>query len=144
TTQDPMYVIFSAAEKDLLDRRNSIEAGFIVPPEDEEYDVEIVLLDGTVYGHTGRINFRDVEIDPMTGTGQIRAEFPNPDNLLQPGQFVEVRLKGSRRTGATVVPQNAVMQGMQGSYVYVVGEDKKVEMRPVTPTKWEGQNWIIE
>jgi membrane fusion protein (multidrug efflux system) len=144
TTQNPMYVIFSAAEKDLLDRRNSIEAGFIVPPENEEYDVEIVLLDGTVYGHTGRINFRDVEIDPMTGTGQIRAEFPNPDNLLQPGQFVEVRLKGARRTGATVVPQNAVMQGMQGSYVYVVGEDKKVEMRPVTPTIWEGQNWIIE
>jgi len=144
TTQNPMWVNFSVAEKDLLTQRNDIEAGRILAPSNDEYDVNIILLDGTRYSETGRINFADVEIDSRTGTGQIRAEFKNPDGLLKPGMFVEVLLSGARRTETVVVPQNAVMQGMQGTYVYVVGDDNVIEMRPVTPSEWEGENWIIE
>lgn len=143
TAQDPMYVTFSASEKDLLEQRTAEQAGRIIPPAKNDYEVEIVLLDGTVYPQTGHINFADVTIDPQTGTGQIRAAFPNPDGLLKPGQFVEVRVKGAKRTNTIMVPQTAVMLGMQGSYVYVVEKDK-VEMRPVTATDWEGRNWIIQ
>lgn len=144
TAQDPMYVNFTLAEKDILQQRTAEQAGRILPPKDDGYDVEIRLLDGTHYPTSGRINFADVKIDPQTGTGLFRAAFPNPDALLKPGQFVEVYVKGARRTNTIVVPQTAIMLGMQGSYVYVVDEDGKVEMRPVHATDWEGQNWIIE
>ncbi len=144
TTQNPMYVNFTVAEKDLLEYNNKVRAGDIIEPLNGEYEVEIVLLDGSTYPASGRINFSDVEIDPQTGTALVRAVFDNPKGILQPGMFVEVLIKGARRTQTIMVPQNAVMQGMQGSYVYVVGDDKKVEMRPVTPTDWEGLNWIIE
>jgi len=144
TTQDPMWVNFSAAEKDMLTHRNDVEAGRVIPPPNEEYEVEIILLDGTRYSHKGRINFTDVEIDAQTGTGQIRAVFDNPDGLLKPNMFVNVLVKGAKRTKTVMVPQNTVMEGMQGTYVYVVGEGDTVEMRPVTATDWEGRNWIIE
>lgn len=144
TAQDPMYVNFTLAEKDILQQRTAQQAGRILPPKDDGYDVEIRLLDGTHYAATGRINFADVKIDPQTGTGLFRAAFPNPDALLKPGQFVEVYVKGAKRTNTIVIPQTAVMLGMQGSYVYVVDDAGKVEMRPVHATEWEGQNWIIE
>lgn len=144
TAQDPMYVNFTIAEKDLLQMRNAEKEGRIIPPEDNNFEVEITLLDGTRYSEVGRINYADVTIDPQTGTGLYRASFPNPTGILKPGQFVEVLVRGSRRTNTFVVPQKAVMLGMQGSYVYVVDEDNKVEMRPVHATAWEGENWIIE
>jgi membrane fusion protein (multidrug efflux system) len=102
------------------------------------------MLDGTRYSLPGRINFSDVTIDPQTGTGLNRAAFSNPENLLQPGQFVEVHVKGARRSQTIMVPQRAVMMGMQGTYVYVVDNKDKVEMRPVTATDLEGHNWINE
>lgn len=144
TAQDPMFVNFSVSEKDMLEYRNSQNAGRIVVPETENYIVEIVLLDGTVYRERGRINFSDVTVDPNTGTAKHRAVFPNPKGLLQPGQYVEVHIIGAERTKTIMVPQRAVMFGMQGSYVYIVDEDDKVGMRPVTATDWEGKNWIIE
>ncbi len=144
TTQDPMYVNFSISEKDMLEYRNNLKAGRIEAPQTEDFIVEIGLLDKSTYPERGRINFSDVTIDPRTGTGTHRAAFPNPEGLLQPGQYVEVRIIGANRTKTVMVPQGAVMFGMQGSYVYVVGDDDKVEMRPVTATDWEGLNWIIE
>ncbi len=144
TAQDPMYVNFTIAEKDLLQMRNAEEEGRIIPPDDQNYEVEITLLDGTRYSEVGRINYADVTIEPQTGTGLYRASFANPTGILKPGQFVEVLVRGSRRTNTFVVPQKAVMLGMQGTYVYVVDEDNTVEMRPVHATAWEGENWIIE
>lgn len=144
TAQDPMYVNFTVAEKDLLQQRNAEQDGRIVAPDNDEYEVEITLLDGSRYGHIGRINYADVTIDTRTGTGMIRAAFPNPDGILKPGQFAEVLVKGARRTNTIVVPQKAVMLGMQGTYVYVVDDEETVEMRPVNATVWEGHNWVVE
>jgi membrane fusion protein (multidrug efflux system) len=144
TAQNPMFVTFNVSEKDLLEQRNAEQAGRIIAPADDDYEVEITLLDGSRYPFSGHINFADVKIDPQTGTGLVRAAFPNDKGLLKPGQFVKVHVKGARRTNTVMVPQTAVMIGMQGTYVYVVDDAGKVEMRPVKATDWEGRNWIIE
>lgn len=143
SAQDPMFMTFTASEKDMLRYKSDVSAARIVPPENEDYSVELVLLDGSVYEHAGRINYSDVKIDPQTGTGEYRASFDNKDGVLKPGQFVVVNLRGATRKSTVVVPQKSVMQGMQGSYVYVV-HDNKVEMRPVETSDWEGDNWIVE
>lgn len=142
SAQDPIYVNFSISEKDRLQYRKAVQSGAIIAPDNEDYRVQIVQLDKSTYPIEGRINYNDVKIDPQTGTGEVRAEFKN-NGLLKPGQFVQVKLLGAKRTETVLVPQRAVMQGMQGSYVYVV-DKSKVEMRPVTATDWEGKNWIIE
>jgi len=86
----------------------------------------------------------DREVDPATGTIRIAAAFPNPGNILRPGQFGRVRATVSVKEGALVVPQRAVTE-MQGSYlVAVVGNDNKVTIRPVKVGARVGTLWVIE
>lgn len=144
TRQDPIFVNFFVSEREMLDYRRSLEEKRIILPPDGNLDVVVTLLDGTVYPEKGQINFYDVKIDPQTGTALVRAELPNRAGLLVPGQFVKVHLKGAARPGQIMVPQRAVQMGLQGPYVYVVGEENKVEMRPVKTSNWEGKSWIIE
>ena len=144
SAQDPMFIEFTVSEKDLLQYRRDVSSGHILAPEQSDYKIRIQMLDKSYYAQEGRINFSDVKIDPQTGTAEVRAVIANPDGFLKPGQFLQVHVLGARRTETVMVPQRAVMQGMQGSYVYVVGSDSKVEMRPVTASGWEGRNWIIE
>ena len=144
TAQNPMYVNFTVSEKDMLEYRNLVDSGRIKAPALGDFEIGIELLDGTLYPEVGYINFLDVVIDPTMGSGTFRAEFKNDDGVLKPGQFVKVYILGAQRTSTIMVPQRAVMQGMQGTYVYVVDEENKVTMRPVEATNWEGLNWIIE
>lgn len=144
TAQNPMYVNFTVSEKDMLEYRNLVDSGRIKAPALGDFEIGIELLDGTLYPEVGYINFLDVVIDPTMGSGTFRAEFKNDDGVLKPGQFVKVYIRGAQRTSTIMVPQRAVMQGMQGTYVYVVDEENKVTMRPVEATNWEGLNWIIE
>ena len=83
-------------------------------------------------------------LQPNTGALQLRAEFPNPQHTLLPGQFVRVRLLGLKRNDAILVPQRAVQQGLNGPFVYVLADSNKVSARPVTATAWQGTQWIIE
>src|SRR3546814_8969064 len=71
-------------------------------------------------------------IDTQTGTIRVRATVPNPDETLLPGQFVRVQVTGLSRRDAISVPERAIMQGPQGTFVYVVGEDDKAQVKPVT------------
>ena len=76
-------------------------------------------------------------------TSEARAEVPNPDGLLQAGQFVRVQLSGATRSGVFRVPQRAVLEGPQGKFVYVVGKDNKAEMRPVETGEWSGGDIVV-
>ena len=105
--------------------------------------VELVLPDGTVYDKKGKLNFTASNIDTALGTQQLRAEFPNGDNRLLPGQYVKVRLITGMRDGAFLVPQGAVIQSDQGSVVMVADAQNKVAPRPVQTGNWLGQNWVI-
>ena len=140
---DPMWVEFSISENQILKYHDSIKRGIIIPA-DEGYVVEVVLADGSVYPHTGKITFSDASLSEATGTFLIRAEVDNPEQLLRPGQFVRVFIKGSIRPNAILVPQRAVQQGAKGSFVWVVDAEGKSEFRPVTVGPWHGKDWFID
>jgi len=106
--------------------------------------LELILTDGGLYPQKGRILLADRQVDPSTGTIRIVAAFPNPGNILRPGQYGRVRVKTSIKNGALLIPQSAVAQS-QGSYqVAVVGSDHKVSMRTVKPGETFGTMWVID
>ena len=107
------------------------------------FKVQLRLSDGSVYGKPGRVNFSDVRVNPTTGTREARAELPNADGRLRPGEFVRVILEGASHPNAITVPQRAVLEGPQGKFVYVVGEKSVAEPRPVQVGDWAGNDWII-
>lgn len=139
----PMWVNFSLSENQLQKYREETASGRLVPPPDKHYIVEIILVDGSVYPHTGTITFAAPSYDTQTGTFQLRASVENPDAVLRPNQFVRVRLKGAVRPGAVLVPQAAVQQGAKGHFVWVIGGDGRAEQRPVTVGDWHGSDWFI-
>jgi membrane fusion protein, multidrug efflux system len=139
---DPIWVNFSLSENQRLRIASEAAAGRLVLPPDGNLGVEVVLADGTTYAHKGRVNFSDARVDTTTGTIDARAEFPNSDRSLLPGQFVRVRVNGASRPQAILVPQRAVLEGPDGKFVYVV-RDGKAEPRPVEVGDWHGNQWII-
>jgi membrane fusion protein (multidrug efflux system) len=146
---DPMWVEFSVSENQILRKRKDMEAGLFTLPEnalpgEADFVVEIVLADGSTYPHTGRITFADAALSEETGTFLIRAELPNPEMELRPGQFVRTFLRGAIRPSAIVLPQRAVQQGARGSFVWVVNEKGQAEFRPVKLGPWHGEQWFIE
>ncbi len=140
---EPMWVEFSVSENQILRNRKYVEAGLIVMPE-EDFEVEIELADGSTYPHTGQITFADAALSEETGTFLMRAEMPNPEMMLRPGQFVRARLKGAIRPDAILLPQRAVQQGAKGSFVWVVNQAGQAEFRPIKVGAWHGDQWYID
>jgi len=106
--------------------------------------LELILADGSIYPHKGKILLADRQVDPNTGTIRIVAAFPNPGNILRPGQYGRVRVETKMKSGALLLPQSAVTQS-QGSYqVAVVGSDNKVSIRTVKPGETVGTMWVID
>ena len=106
--------------------------------------LELILTDGSIYPQKGKILLADRQVDANTGTIRIVAAFPNPGNVLRPGQYGRVRVETNMKKGALLLPQSAVAQS-QGSYqVAVVGGDHKVSMRAVKPGETVGTMWVID
>ena len=106
--------------------------------------LELILADGGVYAHKGQMALADRQMNPTTGTFKIGALFPNPDNLLRPGQYGRIRAMVSENKGALLAPQRAVTE-IQGRYmIAVVGADNKVEVRPVQVGERIGVEWVID
>ena len=139
---DPIYVNFSPSDQDVLRWRRDAKDGRLVLPKGP-FAVQVSLADGTVYPHTGTLNFTDLALQPTTGTQQLRAELENPQHVLLPGQFVRVRLLGLKHPGAILVPQRAVQQGLGGAFVYVLDAGDKVATRDVVAPAWDGGSWLI-
>src|SRR5882757_998194 len=106
--------------------------------------LQLMLTDGSIYPQKGRILLADRQVDPGTGTIRIVAAFPNPGNVLRPGQYGRVRVETSVKKDALLLPQSSVAH-LQGSYqVAVVGSDHKVSMRTVKPGATVGTMWVID
>ncbi|HEV7514053.1 MAG TPA: efflux RND transporter periplasmic adaptor subunit [Candidatus Acidoferrum sp.] len=106
--------------------------------------LELILTDGSIHPQKGKILLADRQVDSTTGTIRIVAAFPNPGNILRPGQYGRVRVETKLKNGALLVPQSAVAQ-TQGSYqVAVVGSNHKVSMRTVKPGETVGTLWVID
>lgn len=147
TQLDPIYVIFSASENDVINLGAKIEQGLISNPftkNEGKVSAVIKYSNGYVYPQEGEINFIDSSVDPSTGTVKVRAVFPNPQNRVLPGQFVRIIINGLVRKNAITVPQEAVMQSSGGTFVYKINQNNEIEVAPVsigmvTPDKM----WII-
>lgn len=140
---DPIWVKFSASENYWLRLEQEVKAGRLVVPPDDAFDVEVVLADGRIHPQKGRITFTDLAYSRDTGTYQERAEVPNPQEDLSPGQFVHARLLGAVRPKAILLPKRAVLQGAKGSFVWVVGPQSKAEFRPIELGDWYGDEWFV-
>lgn len=143
TQTDPMHVLFGVSDNDRLKLRQEVEAKRLNWPKDGRFQVTVKLGDGSEYRRTGLTNFSDVRVSRDTGTSEARAEIPNPEGLLHPGEFVRVRLTGAVRQGAFKLPQRAVLEGPQGKFVFLVGKDNKAEMRPVDVGEWDGGAVVV-
>jgi membrane fusion protein (multidrug efflux system) len=140
---DPIYVYFNPSDQDVLQWRRDIATRRLMLPGGV-LDVQATLADGSLFGETGKLDFIGLNVHPTTGALQLRAEFPNPQHTLLPGQFVRVRLLGLKRNDAILVPQRAVQQGLTGSFVYVLTDSNRISARNVTATAWQGAQWIID
>jgi membrane fusion protein (multidrug efflux system) len=138
STVDPIKVYIPVSEQEYL------KAGGKDPQATRRMPLELILADGRVYPHKGEMAFADRQVDVRTGTIKIAALFPNPGNILRPGQFVRVRAQTKVRKDAVLVPQRAVME-LQGSYqVALIDSENKVTFQPVTVAERVGNLWVIE
>ena len=139
----PIWVNFSISENEVQSYRDQIARKLLIPAKGGNYEVEVIMVDGSLFPHKGRITFAAPSYNAKTGTFLIRASVANPAGILRPNQYVRARLKGAIRPNAIVVPQRAVQQGAKGHFVWVVGRDGKAEHRPVTVGEWHGDDWFI-
>jgi membrane fusion protein (multidrug efflux system) len=137
-------VNFSQSSSDLLAIRKQVAAGTLKLPALDRVAVRLVLEDGSEYPLAGHLNFLDLNIDEATGTTALRAEFPNPNRSLLPGQFVRARIDAGVRANGLLVPQRAVTVTPQGASVMVVGAKDVVESRPVKVGALENGAWQID
>jgi RND family efflux transporter MFP subunit len=123
---DPIRAVFSMSDRAFLAalQAQSGRRAF-------DYRVELRLPNGALYGRSGQWSYEDNEMDPTTGTIAIRVGFANPEGILVPQTYVTVILEDTHAEKVATVPQEAVMTGPEGSYVFVVDAEGKVEQRPV-------------
>src|SRR6516164_9444930 len=136
---DPIYVDVNIAEQDYLrfHREKTGQAG-------GGRNLQLILGDGTLYAQRGHVLFLNREVDTRTGTIQVRGGFPNPGNVLRPGQYARVRAVTELRKGALLVPQAAISE-LQGVYqVGVVSADNKVTIKTVKLGPHYADLWVVE
>jgi len=137
TQLQPITVIFTIPQDSLPGLMQRLRSGGKLPVEAYDREQKKKLAAGTLLSV-------DNQIDPTTGTIKLRAQFPNEDGSLFPNQFVNVRMLLDTRRDATLVPNAAVVRGGQGTFVYVIKEDRTVALRKVTVGMAEGDSVSIE
>lgn len=140
-SQDPMYVQFPVSERDLENIRQARqqENGSLI-----KIDVLVKLANGQEYPHPGVWNFTDVQVDQQTDTLLMRATVPNPERRLVDGAFVTVQVRERREQPRLVVPQAALQLDQAGSYVLVVNDENKVDIRRVTLGPYQDTDVVIQ
>jgi membrane fusion protein (multidrug efflux system) len=141
---DPIRVLFKISEQEYLRNSPGGHAEPTAQPTERIDALQLVLADGSVFSHPGRLIFTDREVDVKTGTIGAVGLFPNPGSFLRPGQYAKVRAETSVERGALLVPQRAVNELQGGSQVAVVGPDDRAEIRNVQTGQRIGTLWVIE
>jgi membrane fusion protein (multidrug efflux system) len=136
-----VYLNITQSAGDLQRLRKTASAK--VRGADSAVPVSVILDDGSELPRKGKLLFSDVTVDPTSGQVTLRAEVPNPDGMLLPGQYVRVRLSQAELPAAIVVPQQAVTRGSNGDTVIVVGADGKPAPRPIRIGSQQGASWVV-
>jgi membrane fusion protein (multidrug efflux system) len=140
---DPIYVNFSQSSSEVQRARRDIAEGRLKVPELGSVRVTLLLEDGSVYSSPGHLNFLDLSVDRATGSTALRAEFPNPNRALLPGQFVRVRIDAGERPNSILIPQRAVTLAADGAHVMVIGADGVVEQRSIRVGPLYQGSWAV-
>ncbi|GHB02072.1 MexE family multidrug efflux RND transporter periplasmic adaptor subunit [Algimonas arctica] len=140
---DPVYVTVAQASSDVLKVRRAIADGTIDLDENGKTKVQLYFGDGTPYSESGYVDFLDFSVNETTGTVNLRAEFPNPDQILLPGEFVHAEFFVGTRLDGISVPQRAVQVSATGASVFVIDGQGKVAVKPVELGPMAGDHWII-
>jgi membrane fusion protein (multidrug efflux system) len=138
-----VYVNFTQSNTDVLRLRRALAANQVRKVGTGAAEVRIVLDDGSELARPGKLLFSDLSVDPTSGQVMLRAEVPNADGLLLPGQYVRVRLSQAELPSAMLLPQQAVTRGSQGDSVLVVGADNKPQQRMIKLGGAQGNDWIV-
>lgn len=138
-----VYVNFTQSSTDVLRLRKAIASKQLRASGDGSVPVRVVLEDGTELAKPGKLLFSDLTVDASSGQITLRAEVPNTDGLLLPGQYVRVRLSQAELPSAVLLPQQAVTRTNQGDSVLVVGEGGKPGPRPVKVGNAQNNQWVI-
>lgn len=139
---DMLYVDLTQTAAQAMQIRQDIAAGKM-ETVGGAVEVAIKLDDGSDYPQKGRLLFTDMTVDESTGQVSVRAEIPNADNILLPGQFVRVEIPQAKLANAILVPQQAVTRGTSGDTVNVVANDGSLQIRQITIAEQQGTNWVV-
>ncbi len=140
---DPIKAYFPVSGDEYLRIADRIDHAVNLLSSHQSIPLQLILSNGSTYPHEGYVLFADRAIDQQTGTIRVAGAFPNPGNILRPGQYGKIRAVTNVRKGALLVPQRAVTE-LQGSYeLAVVGPDNKVTIRTVETGERVGSMWII-
>ena len=141
TSTDPMYVSFSVNDKDVVKYLEQYAGERDERPND--FDLSLRLPTGGEFSQPGKFNFANTRADETTGTINMRAEFPNPENILLPGLYVTLIAESKEKTEMPLIPQAAVQENQQGRFVLVVTADNKIETRMVEMGRRLGAMWVV-
>ena len=139
-SQDPIYVTFPVSSRQLLEARRQAAAKGI---DLTKFVVHATLPDGSTYPQPGRVDFLDIRVDRGTDTRLVRAQFPNPERFMVPGQFINVTVDAAQPQEMVVVPQSALQFTQAGASVLIVDGDSKVQVRKVKTGQMVGQGMVI-
>ena len=141
---DPIYIDVTQSSAELLRLRRGLESGRLKKSGESWSRVKLLLEDGTPYPLSGKLKFRDVTVDPTTGSVILRMVFPNPDGVLLPGMFVRAIVEEGVNEDAILAPQQGITRDQKGlPYALVAGRDDKVEMRMLTLDRSIGERWLV-
>ena len=140
---DPIYVNFSQSAALVARMRNAIRAGDLQGVPKQDIAVQLILGDGSIYPLPGKLIFSDLAIDPATDTIAMRAVVPNPDHILLPGGYVQVRLAQAVNTSAILIPRHALLRTANTATVMVVNADNVIEAVTVQADGLHGDNWLV-
>jgi len=141
---DPIYVDLIQSSTEVLRLQQKIKSGRLKQDKVAWSKVKLLLEDGTPYGHDGTLQFRDITVDPTTGSVTLRAVFPNPDKILLPGTFVRAIVEEGVNENALFVPQQGVTRDTKGNpTAMVVNKEGKVEIRLLEVDRAIGDKWLV-
>jgi membrane fusion protein (multidrug efflux system) len=141
---DPIYVDVPQSTTELLRLKRHLANGRLNQNGSNQSKVKLVLEDGTTYPHQGVLQFRDVTVDPTTGSVVLRVVFPNPEGVLLPGMFVRAIVKEGTDEHAILVPQQAVSRDPKGNPVaLVVDAEGKIQQRRLTLDRAIEDKWLV-
>jgi len=143
---DPLFVYFDVPERDLVAYQQALRDQALPTPTSQEHPVEVGVTTEKGYPHAGKLDFRENRVDTGTGTIRLRGRIPNPlvppgnARLLYPGLYARVRVPAGPPQPLPVIPEDALMTGQEGQFVYVLDEANVVQKRSVTvgATVWKG------